>query len=590
MASLCTGDNADPSACLAVAEERLARKDEDGAREYVDKLVIAINAAPACLRDHDANGCFAGVVALLREHPVGLLAQYDLSDDILNMVPRWTGSDATGPRTQARVALHGMCAVPGRDVLARQRACIVLADLVSDERMKRCGPGCDAGDQARLPGWSTKDVIDGYAAACKVDTSRVPAVDYTPFGDLVAKTYKVTGTNPVCELAKSTLLGASIPDALANAQRIRSDIKAREASASSATKREADRMAAMEKSKVEAAARAAAAEEAAFRKDILDAIHRSDWAVTFGLLTKRRGSSVDDTVATALQNIWDPFVEWAIAQNSVASAYLDLSSRLALAPKNHPIRVSLATFRDRALVDAQKTGKLARGVGGVWLHAAIVARIAGPTGPDERAAASAAYAKLVASARTSLQVESLAPACSPVIRPTVAGGRTVKVKSTLQCSIEPERKFVAKEPVKVKQHVVDADGERDVEQEIMVDVNHRTYKVVVQGLLAIYAGAPRQAVPIEFEEIVDDVDGNDARKFDTAIAAARELITKSTVGAIESADAAKAYAAGLAAQKNARKEAAENQLVIHGLLAGSSPELDEIMVGYGVSFAELLPQ
>jgi hypothetical protein len=124
----------------------------------------------------------------------------------------------------------------------------------------------------------------------------------------------------------------------------------------------------------------------------------------------------------------------------------------------------------------------------------------------------------------------------------------------------------------------------------MVETHHRTYKVVVHGVLAVYAGAPRQAVPIEFEEIVDDVDGSDTRKFDAAIAAARDLITKSTVGSIEAADAAKAYTAGLSAQKNGRKEAAENQLVIHGLLAGSSPELDEIMIGYGVSFAELLPQ
>ncbi len=590
MASLCTGDNADPNACLAVAQDKLARKDEAGAREYIDKLVLAINASPACLRDHDADGCFFGVVALLREHPVGLLAPYDLSDDIFNMVPRWTGSDATGPRMQARVALHGMCAVPGRDPIAQQRACIVLGDLVADERMKRCGPDCDASDQGRLPGWSTNDVIDGYAAACKVDKSSVPPQAYDEFATLVARTYKVTGTNVVCELAKSPLHGASIPDALANAQRIRSDIKAREASASSATKREADRIAAMEKSKIEAAARAAAAEEAAFRTEILAAIHRSNWPLTFGLLTKRRGSSVDETVATALYKIWDPFVEWAISQTSSASAYLDLSSRLTLAPKNHAIRVALATFRERALVDAKKTAKLARGVGGVWLHAAIVARIAGSTGPDEQAAAAAAYSKLVASAHTSLQLEGLAPACSPVIRPSVAGGRTVKAKSTLQCTIEPERKTVTHEAVKVKQHVVGPEGEHDVEHEMMVDVHHRTYKVVVRGVLAIYAGAPRQVVPIEFEEIVDDVDGNDARKFDTAIAAARDLITKSTVGAIETADATKAYTAALAALKAGRKEAAENQLVIHGLLAGSSHELDELMAGYGISFAELLPR
>ncbi len=588
--SQCTGDNADPDACLAVVNDKLAGKDEAGAREYVEKLVLSVSTAPACLRDHEAPGCFAGVVALLREHPIGLLAEYDLSDDILNMVPRWTGSEETGPRMQARLALHGMCVVPGKNPVAQQRACIVLGDLVADERMKRCGPECDASDPQKIPGWSTKDVIDGYAAACKVDTSRVPADVYAVFADLIAKTYKVSGGKPVCGIKASPERGASIPDALANADRIRTDMRAREASAISAAKRETERMKAMEKSKVEAAARAAAAEEAAFRKDIIEAIHRSDWPTTFGLLTKRRGSSVDNTVATAINGIWDPFTEWAIGQNGVSAAYLDLSSRLALGPKNHAIRVSLATFRDRALVEAKKTGKLARGVGGVWLRAAVAARIAGPTGPDEQAAATAAWGKLVGSARTSLQVEALAPACAPLIRASAAGGRTVKAKSTLQCTLEPERSFTAKEPFKVKQHVVGAEGEKDIDQETMVDVNHRTYKVVVHGVLAVYAGAPRQAVPIDFDEIVDDIDGSDTRKFDVALAAAKDMITKATVSAIESADATKAYAAGLAAVKNGRKEAAENQLVIHGVLAGSSPELDELMTGYGVSFGELLPQ
>jgi hypothetical protein len=69
-----------------------------------------------------------------------------------------------------------------------------------------------------------------------------------------------------------------------------------------------------------------------------------------------------------------------------------------------------------------------------------------------------------------------------------------------------------------------------------------------------------------------------------------ELITKSTVGALEDAEAAKAYAAAQQALKVKRTAAAESSLVIHGVLAGSSPELDELMIGYGISFAELMMQ
>jgi hypothetical protein len=585
----CTAKD-DPSACLAVAKDRLAKGDDKGAREYVEKLVQATNASPACLRDHDEVGCFAGVVALLRDKPVGLLAKYELPQDLLDMVPRWTGSDETGPRVQARTALHGMCVVPGRDAVAQQRACIVLGDLVDDERTRRCGIDCDVAKAGSLGGWSVTDVIDGYAAACKVDKKRADAAAQAALAKEVAATYKVSGGDPICAVATSTVRGASIPEALATKDRMRAENRARDASATSAAKREAERIAAMEKAKLAAAEKATKAETAAWNKAILETIHRSDWPGTFGLLTKRRGSVVEEPVATAINKIFDPFVEWATGSTSLPAAYLDLSSRLALAPKDHAIRVSLAALRDRALVEAKKTQKKARGVGGQWLHAALVARIAGPSYPEEQAAAKVAWQKLLAATRTSLVLESLAPACIPVIRPPFDGGRTVRAKSTLQCTLEPERTTTTKEPFKVKQHVVGADGERDVEHETMVDVTHRTYKVVVHGVIAIYAGAPRKAVPIDFEEIVDDVDGSDARKFDTAKAAAMELITKSTVGALEEADAARAYAAAQQALKYNRKEAAENQLVFHAVLAGSSPELDELMVGYGTSFAELVPR
>lgn len=580
----------DPGACLDVAKERLAKGDENGAREYMDKLVQAINAAPACLRDHEERGCFGGVVALLRDKPVGLLAPYDMPEGLLDIVPRWTGSDETGPRVQARTLLAGMCTVAGADPVAQQRACIVLGDLVDDERTKRCGFSCDPSNKDALPGWSAADVIDGYAAACKVDRKRADPARATAFAKQVETTYKVTGADPICAVVSSTLHGASIPEALATKNRIRAENRARDASATTAAKREAERLAAMEKAKVAAAEAATRAETAAWDKAILEAIHRSDWAATFGLLTKRRGSPIDDTVATALDKIFEPFVEWSTKNTSLPAAYLDISSRLALAPKNHAIRVTLATLRDLALAEAKKNARTARGVGGKWLHAALVAEIAGPSYPDEQAAAQAAWQKLLAASRTSLVLDAVSPACSSLVRPAFVGGKTVKAKAALTCTVEPETTTTAKEPFKVKQHVVTADGEHDVEQETTVDVTHRRYKVIVHGVIAIYAGAPRKAVPIDFEEIVDDVDGSDARTFDAAKAAAMDLITKSTVGVIETADAAKAYAAAQQALKVNRKDAAENSLVIHGVLAGSSPELDEIMIGYGTTFADLLPR
>jgi hypothetical protein len=484
-----------------------------------------------------------------------------------------------------------MCTNPGKDPVAQQRACLVLGDLVDDQRTRRCGFDCDPTNKEALSGWSTADVIDGYASACKVVRTKGDPQAQAAFVTEVSKTYQLTaGTDPVCGVASSPLRGASIPGALATKDRIRNDTRQRENATQNAAKREAERLAAMEKAKAEAQAARDAAESAEFAKAFGDAIHRSDWATAYGLLTKRRGSPIDDASATALNGVFGPFTEWAAAQTSVPAAYLELTSRLALAPKNHAIRVSLATFRDQALAEAKKTAKKAKGVGSTWLHAAMVARIAGPGFAEEAAAATSAYAKLVATARTSLVVESLAPACASLVPAPVAGGRTVKAKSTLVCTIEPEKTETVKEPFKVKQHVVDASGEHDVEQETTVDVTHRTFKVVVHGVLAIYSGAPRKAVPIDIEEVLDDTEGTDTRSFDKTLAAAREQIRVATVGAIEDADAAKAYAAGQAALKVGRKEAAENQLVIHAMLQGGSAELDEIMLGYGVTFAELQSQ
>jgi hypothetical protein len=562
----CTSASADPGACLAVARTRLELRDEAGAREYMEKVIIALNAAPACLRDHAAEGCFTGVVVLLREPPVGLLAQYSVPEGLLELAPRWTGSEATGRRVQARAALQGMCSVPSSDAVARQRACVVLGDLVEYERMKRCGPSCDPTDSAAIAGWSTHDVIDGYAAACKVNKTKVDRARQNAFAEEIARTYKVRGPDASCAVATSELRGASIPDALANMERIRQDVKNRETSTTKAALREAQRISEMEKAQTAAAQAAARGADAEFEKLVLAAIAQSDWATTWAQLTKRRGSPISDTIATSLQGQWQPFMSWAISQSSPMAAYLDLSSRLAKTSASHPIRQSLAALRERALVDARAATRHTRGPGGAWLRAAILARVAGPEAVVEKQAAATAFDKLVSTTRVALTVEGLTPACGPLVK-TAPRGRPVKAKSTLVCVLEPER---------------------TVPKEDDPSTNVRTFKVVVQGKLEVRHGAAPRSVPIDINVVVADSDGTDGRTFEMVGKAAIETIQRSLVGAIEAEDAAKAFDAARKALKAQRPEAAENHLVIHALLAGSSPELDEILGGFGLTFGELL--
>ncbi len=560
----CTSASADPGACLAVARERLERRDEPGAREYMEKAVVAINAAPACLRDHPAASCFAGVIVLLHEPPVGLLAPYTLPQGLLDIVPRWTGSEATGRRMQARLALHGMCVVPGRDVVDQQRACIVLADLVEDERMKRCGPTCDVTNPNAASGWSAADVIDGYATACKIDKSRVDRARQAAFAEDIARIYKVRGADASCAVAGSELRGASIPEALASMARIREEAKRRASATSKAADREAQRIAEMQKSSATNAVAVARAEDADFEKLALAAIAQADWPTTLALLTKRRGSPVGDPVASALQRVWDSFAGWMVMQSSATTAYLDLSSRLALTPPAHPVRQSLASLRERALVEARAAMRNTRGIGGTWLHAAILARVAGPTATTEKAAAAAALAKLVATTRVSLTIDRAHPACAPLLR-APPPGRAVVARATLACTLEPERKITTPE-----------------------GVTARTFKVVVHGTLDITRGATARRIPIDVDVVVADTDGTDARTFDMVRSAASELIQKAVVGAIEAEDAQKALTAASQALKVGRTAAAEHHLVTHALLAGPSPELDEILARYGVAFGELM--
>lgn len=125
--SACTRPaGADPGACLAVADAKLKAKDEAEAKQYVEAAVDALEAAPACLRDHPAKSCFEVVVLLLGDDPVGLLSDYPVSQDLRLLAPKDQGDDATNPRSRARNALKAMCGNPAGDAIERERACIVL--------------------------------------------------------------------------------------------------------------------------------------------------------------------------------------------------------------------------------------------------------------------------------------------------------------------------------------------------------------------------------------------------------------------------------------------------------------------------------
>src|SRR5690606_27537247 len=87
---------------------------------------------------------------------------------------------------------------------------------------------------------------------------------------------------------------------------------------------------------LEAAARAA---DAAFRDQMLAALGKSEWAVAYGLLTQRKGMPIESDVATALQNAWEPFLAWTVAQSSTIGAYFELWPRLSTVPTGHSIRM-----------------------------------------------------------------------------------------------------------------------------------------------------------------------------------------------------------------------------------------------------------
>src|SRR6187551_1783665 len=93
VASCSAKAGADPGACLAVANDRMMAKDEAGAKQYVEAAADAIG--PGCLHDHAAAGCFQTIVLLLGDEPVGLLADFKVSEDLRVLLPKGEGDDVT---------------------------------------------------------------------------------------------------------------------------------------------------------------------------------------------------------------------------------------------------------------------------------------------------------------------------------------------------------------------------------------------------------------------------------------------------------------------------------------------------------------
>lgn len=533
--------HADPGVCLAMADARIQARDELGAQQYVDAAIEAVEASPACLRDHDPQGCFGTVAVLLGDESVGLLADIHVSEDVRFLAPK------ENPRGRARNMLAAMCKGEARNVTERQRACIVLGDL-------------DAMDNN----------TEGYDAACKLGKTKLD----------LRQLYAVTDA---CALATSPKRGASIPGMCDTIKRTTDDARARAASAKAAEEREAVRLAMMKQSAVVEKQKAERDAYEADGKQLIRALETANWALAYELVKKRDAKwPVDAAGATALLHVWDSFAGWAIQQGTPMAAYLDIIGGLSTLPATHPLAPELAALRERALVDLKARARSARGLGGQWLYAALIAKVSGPDSQEARAAYSL-YEKLDAQTHIALAIDRLSDACAPLVKERT--GRKLRATSTLACSIVPERKWTAHEPMILKQHVVKGDHEEDVETPVSNDVERRAYSITIHGTLTI----ARKPIQIDFEDVLDDRDNTSTRTFEEARLAAIDAIMKATIAPLEAADAAKAYAAAKQALTYQRQAAAENQLVVHALLAGSSPELDEVLNQFGVTFSELLP-
>jgi hypothetical protein len=263
------------------------------------------------------------------------------------------------------------------------------------------------------------------------------------------------------------------------------------------------------------------------------------------------------------------------------AVYLDVNEAFAKLPPNHALVPYVAGLKERALTDIKGRSKKSRGHGGAWLYAAFAARVAGSSSEQARAAFEA-YEKLLASVKLTVEFEKLSPTCSPLVKELP--GKKVRAKAALVCTVIPEKKWTAQEPMTIKQHVVKDGGEEDVEQIVQVEVTHRAFQVAVHGTVTVKG----QTIAVDFEEVLDDKDGTSTRTFEQARTAAIAAIVRAVVAPLETAKAEKELIAAQNALKVQRQGAAEDHLVSHALLVGSSPELDEMLTPFGVTFAELV--
>jgi len=537
----------DPEACLAIARERFGAKDGDAAVAMLEKEIAIVGNDRACLAHHPAVACFHGVVALLREPAVGLLADYAIDPALLSLREPWSGKDSEGPHAQARAVLEGMC-TQASDAVA-QRACVVLGDLVLIERTKQTA------------GFETAP--DGYDRACKLGT---------PDPELARAVVALYGA-PVCEVATSARRGASIADGSAIIARISQATAQREAAAADAAKREAARIAVVKQREAEAAAAAARDAAATSNRQIVASIAAEDWDLLLETLRARPGLGVlDDAAATALDRSWEVFTTWLVAQSNLVGAQLEVARDLRDAvPPKHALAQTQAILKTRAVTEARRLAKLAGGPGGRFLHAALIAAVAGDTATTE--AARAAYAELQKVVRSTLVLDKLAPACSALARSPAPLGQPVHATASLVCSIEPEHTWTMQESYMVNG------------VSTPTEVEHRGYKLVVHGTVA----AGNQTIPVDVDEVVDEVTDKLEHPYAAELAKLVDDLWRQLVAPLEATTASDALAAGQRALAQHNTKRAENELVIHALIAGSSEELDRLLAPYHTTFSQLVP-
>ena len=181
------------------------------------------------------------------------------------------------------------------------------------------------------------------------------------------------------------------------------------------------------------------------------------------------------------------------------------------------------------------------------------------------------YVALASAVRVTLVLDKLAPGCALLARSV--DGKPVHAATTLTCTIEPEHTWNVPETFMVNGAPT------------ATDVEHRGFKLVVHGTISV-AG---QTVPVDLDDVVDDIADKLDRSFDHTLAALIDSIWNQTITPIENATATDALAAGQLAVSQHNVRRAENELMIHALIAGSSEELDKLLTPYRVTFSQLVP-